>query len=60
MMEYQRISVAIDKEWLSECIPECWTAFVSLKVEYYKGMSKYLIYTNMTDMLEKILNHFTQ
>lgn len=37
MTEYSQINVGIDKEWLLACIPECWTAFVTLKAEYYKG-----------------------
>lgn len=40
MADYSRIAVGIDKEWLLACIPECWAAFVTLKVEYYKGKQK--------------------
>lgn len=37
MVEYTKLHAGIDTEWMHTYIPECWTAFVPLKAEYYKG-----------------------
>lgn len=55
MTEYSQINMGIDKEWLLSCIPECWSAFVTLKAEYYKGM-KYLLtyfFLSITVIIQK-------
>lgn len=37
MEEYSNIQLSIDTDWMHTYIPECWSAFVPLKMEYYKG-----------------------
>lgn len=39
MMEYTKIHMSIDTEWMHTYIPECWAALVPLKAEFYKGKS---------------------
>lgn len=47
MLEYNKIHLGIDTEWMHTYVPECWAALVPLKAEYYKGKSVRLSFASI-------------